>query len=176
MLLTPWGTPNVSPKQKTTEEQGVGACSLACSTLEGYKGVMELRDGTRKNWQASITHKDLHKTNTRWLVHSWNTFGAKMSHEQTRTHKSHHSSDLGEATTFPLIVYFAPLHGGHIQMVFFPSGSPEIPQLGLPRLWGPITLRANLQLQSKVIALVKSFPTICHTLSAHEEFGSITNF
>jgi len=31
---------------------------------------------------------------------------------------------LGEATTFPLIVYFATLHGGYIQMVIFPE-TPE---------------------------------------------------
>jgi len=29
----------VSPKQKTTEELGVGARSLACSTLEGRVGA-----------------------------------------------------------------------------------------------------------------------------------------
>jgi hypothetical protein len=33
---------------KTTKEQGVGARSLARSTL-GVKGVLELQDGTRKN-------------------------------------------------------------------------------------------------------------------------------
>jgi len=31
---------------------------------------------------------------------------------------------LGEATTFPLIVYSAALHGGYIQMAIFP-GTPE---------------------------------------------------
>jgi hypothetical protein len=54
-------------------------------------------------------------------MHSWSTFGARMNHEQPRIHKTHHGSDLGEATTFPLIVYFAPLHRGHIQMVFCPK-------------------------------------------------------
>jgi hypothetical protein len=34
-LLTPRGTPNVSPKQKIVEDQGVGVHSLAHSTLEG---------------------------------------------------------------------------------------------------------------------------------------------
>ncbi len=34
--------------------------------------------------------------------------------QATRTHNTHHSSDLGEATTFPLIIYSAPLHGAHI--------------------------------------------------------------
>jgi hypothetical protein len=56
---------------------------------------------------------------------------------QTRIHKTHHAPDLGEATTFPLIILFASLHGSHIQMAFcpgtpkweswLPNGSPEIP-------------------------------------------------
>jgi len=54
-------------------------------------------------------------------VHSWNTFGARTSHEQTQTHKIHHILDLGEATTFPLIVYFVSLHEAHIQMAFCPG-------------------------------------------------------
>ncbi len=39
-----------------------------------------------------------------------------MSHRHLWTHKTHYGPDSGEATTFPHIVYFAPLHGGHIQM------------------------------------------------------------
>jgi len=53
-------------------------------------------------------------------MHSWNTFGAKTSHEQTRIHKIHHGPDLGEATTFPFIVYFVPFREAHIQMAFCP--------------------------------------------------------
>jgi hypothetical protein len=62
-------------------------------------------------------------------VHNWSTFGAKTSYGQIRTHKIHHNLDLGEATTFPLIVYFVPLHEAHIQMAFClgtPNGSLEI--------------------------------------------------
>jgi hypothetical protein len=44
-----------------------------------------------------------------------------MSHEQIWIHKTHHSLDLGEATTFPFIVYFVPLHEAHIQMAFCPG-------------------------------------------------------
>ncbi len=44
--------------------------------------MLELRDGTRKKWQALLTLTDLHKTNTKWLVHSWSTFGARTSHVQ----------------------------------------------------------------------------------------------
>jgi hypothetical protein len=57
-------------------------------------------------------------------VHNLNTFGARMNHEETRTHKTHHGLDLGEATTFPLTVYSMPLHEAHIQMAF----CPEIPK------------------------------------------------
>jgi hypothetical protein len=53
-------------------------------------------------------------------MHSCNTFGARTSHGQTRTHKIHHSSNLGEATTFPLIVYFVPSHETNTQTSFCP--------------------------------------------------------
>jgi hypothetical protein len=51
-------------------------------------------------------------------MHSWNIFGAWMSHKHTRTHKTHHSPNVGEATTFPLIVFFMISHRGYIQMSF----------------------------------------------------------
>jgi hypothetical protein len=60
-----------------------------------------------------------------WLVHSWSTFGARMNHGQTHTHKTHHGPDLGEATTFPFIVFSMPSHGASIQMSF----CPETPKL-----------------------------------------------
>jgi hypothetical protein len=41
-----------------------------------------------------------------------------MSHAQTRTHKINHNMDLGEATTFPLIVFFVPNHMACTQMSF----------------------------------------------------------
>jgi len=71
-----------------------------------------------------------------------------MNHEQTQIHKTHHNLDLKEATTFPLIVYFVPNHDTSTQMSFC-SGTPtwEFSQLGLPRLWRPITLCENLQLR-----------------------------
>jgi hypothetical protein len=47
-----------------------------------------------------------------------------MNHKQPRTHKIHHNSDLGEATTFSFIVFYVPLHKGHIQMAFCP-GTPK---------------------------------------------------
>jgi hypothetical protein len=51
-------------------------------------------------------------------MHNLGTSSVKKNHKQTRTYKTHHGLDLGEATTFPLIVYFVPLHEAHIQMAF----------------------------------------------------------
>jgi hypothetical protein len=50
---------------------------------------------------------------TCWLMHSLGTFGARTSRGQLWTHKTHHSPDLGEATTFSLIVFSAAFHGAH---------------------------------------------------------------
>jgi len=57
-------------------------------------------------------------------MHNQNTFGAQTSHGETRTHKTHHDLDLGEATTFPLIVYFVLGHGTNTQISFCP-GTPK---------------------------------------------------
>jgi hypothetical protein len=61
-------------------------------------------------------------------MHNWSTFGAKTNHKQIRIHKIHHGPDLGEATTFPLIVYSLRGHGTSTQMSF----CPKIPKVGTP--------------------------------------------
>jgi hypothetical protein len=43
-----------------------------------------------------------------------------MNHGQTRTYKTHHGPNLGEATTFPLIIYFMLGHKISTQMSFYP--------------------------------------------------------
>jgi len=90
---------------------GKGACS-SCGM--GLKRMINTYSFT---WTCTNQTKN-------WLLHSLNTFGARTSHGQTQTHKTHHGLDLGEATTFPLIVYFVPLHKAHIQMAFC-SGTPK---------------------------------------------------
>jgi hypothetical protein len=71
----------------------------------------------------------------RWLVHGLGIFGARTNHGQPRVHKTHHGPKLGEATTFPLIVFSTSLHEGHIQMAFWfwdsQVGVPKFPQMGL---------------------------------------------
>jgi hypothetical protein len=64
-------------------------------------------------------------------MHSLNTFGARTSQGQTWTHKTHHGPDLGEATTFPLIIYFVLNHRTNTQMSFC-----HFPKIGTPATLG----------------------------------------
>jgi hypothetical protein len=77
-------------------------------------------------------------------MHIWSTFGAQINHAQTQTHKTHHDQDLGEATTFTLIIFFVLGHGSSTQMSFCP-GTPKlgIPKLGLLQFWRLITFCEN---------------------------------
>ncbi len=71
-------------------------------------------------------------------VTTWNTFGAQTSHEQTQTQKTHHGPNLGETTTFPLVVFSMFGHGASTQMSFCfrtpKLGILKFPKLGLPQL------------------------------------------
>jgi hypothetical protein len=90
--------------------------------------------GTRKSDKHQLLTRTCTNQPTSWLVHNLSTFGARMSHGQIWIYKIHHGSDLGEATTFPLIVYSVTGHRTNIQMTFspgLPSGSPEIPKVGI---------------------------------------------
>ncbi len=114
----------LNPKVEIPEGKRVGACSLARNTL-GVKGrVRAPRWGLRRLISNSIIHTNQTNQTKSWLVHSWNTFGARMNHEQTQTHKTHHDSNLGEATTFPLIVFSVLGHKANTQMSFC-LGTPK---------------------------------------------------
>jgi hypothetical protein len=68
-------------------------------------------------------------------MHSWNTFGARMNHRQTRTHKTHHNPNLGEATTIPFIVFFVTGLAPKCHFVLgFPSWSLKILKIGTPTI------------------------------------------
>jgi hypothetical protein len=45
------------------ERKGVEARSSAHTAIEGYKGMLELRDGTRKSDKQLVIHLNLHPTN-----------------------------------------------------------------------------------------------------------------
>jgi hypothetical protein len=74
-----------------------------------------------------------------------------MSHGQTQTHKIQHGLDLGEATTFPLIVFFVHGHGANTPTSFCPEtfklGVPKFPKLRLAWLWKPKTSCVDLWLR-----------------------------
>jgi len=80
-------------------------------------------------------------------VHSLSTFGARTSHGQIWTHKTHHGPDLEEATTFPLIVYSMVAREAHIQMDFY----LEIANIGIPTTLGPLNFacRPLIEMRSK---------------------------
>jgi hypothetical protein len=107
-----------SPKVTTMEGKGVEAHSLVCSTL-GVKGRVRA-PGWRQGrlTSKSITYMNMHKPNNKLVSANWNTFGARTSHRQIWIHKIHHNPDLGEAITFPLIVFSMSGHGASTQLSF----------------------------------------------------------
>jgi hypothetical protein len=110
--------------------------------------------GTRKNDKHQLFTWSCTNQITSWLVHSLNIFCARTSHGQTRTHKTHHGPDLGEATTFPLIVYsmadHKPASKWHL-VPGLPSESLEIPKLGTPMTLGAhnFLYRTSIEMRSK---------------------------
>jgi hypothetical protein len=116
------------------------------------KGCVKVPGWDYDEWQVNqLFTKTCTNQTTSWLMHNWNTFGARTSHEQTQIHKIHHGPDLGEATTFPLIVFFVFGHGANTQMSFCfrtpKLGASKFPKLGLLQLWRPIIFWANLWLK-----------------------------
>ncbi len=80
--------------------------------------------------------------------------GTHLVHERTTNkhkliNKTHHSLDLGEATTFPpySILYAGAYTLNVILFWDFEVGFSKFPKLGLLRLWRPITLCADLRLR-----------------------------
>jgi hypothetical protein len=72
------------------------------------------------------------------------------------THKIHHGSDLGEATTFPLIIYFMLGHGTSTQMSFCLAISDALLSPLLDPLEGPSMLncrKLGLESRSRLPAL-----------------------
>jgi hypothetical protein len=80
--------------------------------------------GTRKNDKHQLLTQTYTNQITNLLVHNLSAFGVRTNHEKTWTHKTHHGPDLGEVTTFPLILYFVLGHGTITQMTFCPE-SPK---------------------------------------------------
>ncbi len=90
---------------------------------------------------------------------------------------------LGEAITFPLIIYFAACGEDYIQMASF-TGTPELESRNCPGLesrdfgrpYLPTAESNRDAVWSKVVALVESFPTLCRTLKSDVSKRSILDF
>jgi hypothetical protein len=146
--------------------------------------MLELWDGARTSVkQLTQSNKPAQNQQASWLALGWNTFGARTSHERPWTHKTHHGSDLGETTTFPHIVYFAPLCGSGIQMVFLSwdsqMGVPKSPRPEVLQLYETLTSSVDLRLGrglNQSCSPRRDFPTTCRTPLARKGIGSNPNF
>ncbi len=142
--------PKCGPKQKITEEGGIGARFLTHNTLRG-RGVCQtsgMRLG-RVDKLHSLTRACTQPTQGgQCIVGALLVLGRTTGNMDTQDSPR---PGLGGAITFPLIVYFVVGHGAYIQMAFLSRDSrvrvPRLRQRGFPRLWRPITLQSDLGLR-----------------------------
>jgi hypothetical protein len=146
---TPWLIQLCVQKVKIAEGWRVGACSMACSTrvIDGHVGAPGW--GLGRVTSKSITHTYLHNQTTSWLVHSWNIFGAWMSHKQKRNHDSPWPELGGNHNLPPYCIICAWSWGQHPNVILSQDSQIRVlkfSKLGLSQFWRPITLGENLQL------------------------------
>jgi hypothetical protein len=96
---------------------------------------------------------------------------------------THHDPDLGEATTFPHIVFYAAFSGGYIQMALFPETPKEesrncleLESSNFGGSYLPAPTSDWSEVKTKVVALLESFPTACRSPSANVGIISIPDF
>jgi hypothetical protein len=117
------------------------------------------------------------KPTTRGLVHIWEHPWVLGQATGTSTHKTHHGLDSGEATTFPHIIFSAPLRRGYIQMTLFPGtpklesrNCPETVPVGVPGLRELITPDCRVRSQRGLNQSCSSLWKLSNALS-HSQFG-----
>jgi hypothetical protein len=136
----------MSPKVMRTEGKGIRVRSLACST-SGEERHVEALGWDYKEWQAIQLFTRTYTNQTSWLMQSWNT------DEPWTNTNSQNSPQLGLRGSHHLppysVLYVWPWdqHPNVILSQDSQTGVLKFPKLGLLRLWGPITLCANLQLR-----------------------------
>jgi len=112
---------------------GLEACSQL-PALKGVRGRVE-SSGIRLGRGTSylVIRSCIQNQSTSWLVLIRDTLGVGISHGQPWTHLTHHNSNLGEATTFPHIVFSTSHCRTCIQMTLFP-GTPKVESRNCPNL------------------------------------------
>jgi hypothetical protein len=148
--------------------------------FQHYKGVegrarspgIKLGRGTRGS-SLNLHPKTNHKKVSSHSGHLW-VFGQATG---TLTHKTHHSPDSGEATTFPHIVFSTLLRGDYIQTALFPRtpklesrNCPETVSVGVPRLWELITPDCTVWSQRGLNQSYSPRRDLFNALS-HSQFG-----
>ncbi len=118
----------------------------------------------------------------------WSTLGVRTNHGLLWTHKIHHSLDLGEATTFPHIVFSTLFHHTYIRMALFPEtpkeesrNYPEIVPVWIPEtlaahnsfLEPPIGMRSKANLQLSLRAFQRCVALRLHT-PASDQFPNFS--
>ncbi len=102
--------------------------------FQHYKGVegRARSPGIRLGRRFSRSSLNLHQNKPpKWLVHIPGHLWVLGQVTATLDHKTHHGPDSGEATTFPHIVFSAPLCRDYIQMALFP-GTPKLESRNCP--------------------------------------------
>jgi hypothetical protein len=106
-------------------------------------------------------------------MHGWSIFDTWTNHSHTWTHTIHHSPNLEETTTLPLIVFSVMSHRGYIKFSFC-LGTPNLgvakfSKLEFPTFWKTISSCANLWLKwglKKICSQVLS-NNMLHAASMH---------
>ena len=132
--------------QSVVTERGTRKGALDFKHYKGVEGRAR-SPGIRLGRRFSRSSLNLHQNKPpMWLVHIPGHPWVLGQATGTLDHKTHHSPDSGEATTFPHIVFSATLRGDYIQMALFPGtpklesrNCPETVPVGVPGLWELIT-------------------------------------
>jgi hypothetical protein len=101
-------------KMKIMEKKWLGGCSLIHNTSGVERHVEGLKLGQGRMTSESVIHVNLHKLNNKlvsaWLEHFWCMYKpwAYMDSQNSPWPR------LGEATTFPFIIFYMISHGGYI--------------------------------------------------------------
>ncbi len=97
----------------------------------GERGALKA-PGLDQEERQLLSYLVLHpKPTTRGLVHLWKHPWCRDKSRATLIHWTHHGPDLGEAITFPHIVFSVLFHRAHAQMALCP-GTPK---------WSPKTVQ-----------------------------------
>ncbi len=94
-----------------------------------------------------FTHMGLHTTHTKWLVHSLGTFGARTTTGNTDTQDPPRPGLGGSHHLPPYSILCDAPQRLHPNGSFSQDSRPGVLKfrpVGLPGLWSPITLRADL--------------------------------